>query len=180
MPISIYSNSELSFNVVQQEDIALAQEIFERNSVYHNSVVHKSPSAMAEACFHSQAPAVKNSRVFKYFLLIDMPKLATKPVAVLDLFVGFPNYKMASIATLLVRENLHRKGIASSILASLPQFLQQAHPACTTLSISVTDNNVAALRCLVKNEFKRVDSFLKIDANDREYTALTYRKSFKE
>ena len=166
---------------MDERNLAQVQEVLNHAPYYHTTIVQHSASGLAERCFEAPAPEVENSRVFKRFFIVDAPTIAKFPVATVDLYAGFPNYKTASIAMLVVREDCQRKGIGSTLLTRvLPAFLAECHPAVEFLSVSMTENNVPALRCLVKNQFERTNRWEKLDINDKPVIALTYRLRLKK
>lgn len=175
MSQSIYKDAALELQYVTSDNLGLAQDILNHNPFYHNSVVYTQPSGLAERCLNAAPPTVEGSRVFKKFILFTQ---GPQHVAVMDIFVGFPNYKTASIALFMVHENCHRKGIATQILTrTLPHFLRETHPAADFISISLTDNNIPALRCLLKCHYERTNTWSKLDANGRPITAVTFKAS---
>jgi len=173
MTQNIFADSSFDVQLVSYENLQFAQDILNHNNVYHTTIVYTQPNGLAERCLNAQPPSVEGSRVFKKFLLFSQNN---QHVAVVDIFAGFPNYKTASIALFMVHDAWHRKGIAKSILThTLPALLREYHPAVETISISLTDNNIPALRCLVKCGFDRTNTWAKLDANGRPITAVTFK-----
>ncbi len=173
-----YHHDDLDFISVDAENVRLVQDILNHNAYYHTSIVFTQPTGLAERCLNAEPPKVEGSRVFKKYMLVLQNG---SPVAAFDLFVGFPNYKTASIAMFLVHESMHRKGIATHVLArAMPAFLRELHPAVETISVSLTDNNVPALRCLVKCEYERTNTWSKLDANGRPITAVTFKRKIND
>ena len=177
----IFTHDTVTMKIVESSDLASVQEILDHAPYYHTSVVQSSPSGLAERCFYAEPPEVKNSRVFKRFLLITDSAFASSPIATLDLFVGFPNYKTASIAMMVIREEYQRKGLGMKLLMhAIPAFLRASHPAVEFLSVSLTENNVAGLRCLLKCQFERTNRWEKLDIKGRPIIALTYKKNLSD
>ena len=171
------SFDNISLKTVTESELAQVQTILDHAPYYHTTIVQHSPAGLAERCLHAETPQVEHSRVFKHFFLITDQALSDDPIATLDLFVGFPNYKTASIAMLVIREEFQRKGLGSRLLTqTLPAFLRDHHPAVDTLSVSLTENNVPALRCLLKCKFDRTNRWEKLDINGRPIIALTYKQ----
>ena len=176
-----FRSDQLILSLVEAPDIPVVQSILDHASYYHTTIVQYSPSGLAQRCFDAPAPEVKNSRVFKRFFLVQDELQNNQPVATVDLFVGYPNYKIASIAMCVVREEYQRKGIGTRLLTgALPAFLRNFHPAVETISVSLTDNNVPALRCLLKCAYSRTDRWEKLDINGRPIIALTYRRNLSD
>ncbi|MBQ1267276.1 MAG: GNAT family N-acetyltransferase [Proteobacteria bacterium] len=174
MAQKIFSDGRLSFEFVDVSNLDLAQDVLNHNGYYHTSIVQTQPTGLASRCLQAPPPPVSGSRVFKKFLLI---RQETQPVAVIDMFVGFPNYKTASIAMFMVHDGYQRKGIARQMLThALPGFLKECHPAVETIAISVTDNNIPALRCLLECQYERTNAFSKLDANGKPIVAVTFKR----
>ena len=176
-----FSSNQLTLRLVESPDIPVVQSILDHTPYYHSTIVKHSPDGLAQRCFEATPPEVKNSRVFKRFFLVHDALLDNRPVAAVDLFVGYPNYKIASIALCVIQEDCQRKGIGTRLLTgALPAFLRSVHPAVETLSVSLTENNVPALRCLLKCKFTRTDRWEKLDINGQPIIALTYRRNIAE
>lgn len=172
---TFFTDENMSFVIVSSELVDSVQDILDHNNHYHTNVLKTPATGLAARALEAETPTVDGSRVFRRFMLIYQ---AQTPVAVVDLFVGYPNYKCASIAMFLVRDSHQRKGIATQILTeSLPRLLAHHHPAVQTLVISLTDNNIPALRCLLKAKFDRTNSWQKLDANGQTVTAVTFKSS---
>lgn len=174
-----FQNGAVLLTRVTPSNLQEAQEIFDKNVAYHQSIIKKSSENMAERCMNAPLPEVRGTRVFKYFMLVTVMSLSPSPVGVIDFYVGFPNFRTATIASLLVRENYHRKLVASEVFRAVRDFLGEYHPAVEMLSISVTDNNIPALRCLVKNQFERTNTWQKLEDDGCEFTAVMFKKSLK-
>ena len=175
-----FSFGTITMKKVMAEDIASVQSILDHAAYYHTTIVQYSPSGLADRCFHAEPPKVDGSRVFKRFLAITDTSLNASPIAALDLFVGYPNYKTASVAMLVIRDEYQRKGVGTKLLTeAIPAFLNEYHPAVTTLAISLTENNVPALRCLLKCKYERTNRWEKLDIKGRPIIALTYKWTFK-
>ena len=172
---TFFTDGNTSFVLVNRELIPNVQDILDHNSNYHTSIVKTPATGLAARAFEAETPNVEGSRVFRRFMLITQNDT---PVAVVDLFVGYPNYKCASLAMCLVRDTHQRKGIATTLLSqNIPRLLAQHHPAVQTLVISITDNNIAALRCLLKVKFERTNSWQKLDVNGQTVTAVTFKSA---
>ena len=181
MNIGRFAFEQLLLSPVEAPDVPVVQSILDHAAYYHTTIVQYSPAGMAQRCFDAPPPEVKNSRVFKRFLLVQDQTRNNMPVAAVDLFVGYPNYKIASIAMCVVREDCQRKGIGTRLLTgALPAFLREFHPAVETISVSLTDNNVPALRCLLKCAYSRTDCWEKLDIKGRPIIALTYRRNISD
>ncbi len=181
MQIDRFSYAQLTLHPVEQADIPVVQSILDHAPYYHTTIVQYTPTGIAQRCFDSPPPEVKNSRVFKRFFVVHDATRDNLPVAAVDLFVGYPNYKIASIAMCVIREDCQRKGIGTRLLTgTLPAFLREYHPAVQTLSVSLTENNVPALRCLLKCAYSRTDQWEKLDINGRPIIALTYRRNISD
>ena len=175
-----FSFENISMKIVTEDDISSIQSILDHAAYYHTTIVQNSPSGLADRCFHAEPPKLDDTRVFKRFLAITDNALAPTPIAALDIFVGYPNYKTASVAMLVIRDEYQRKGLGTKLLTeAIPAFLSEYHPAVTTLAISLTENNVPALRCLLKCKYERTNRWEKLDIKGRPIIALTYKKAFK-
>ena len=175
-----FSFENITMKKVTEEDISSVQSILDHAAYYHTTIVQYSPSGLADRCFHAEPPQIEGSRVFKRFLAITDNALTPGPIAALDLFVGYPNYKTASVAMLVIRDEYQRKGLGTKLLTeAIPAFLSEYHPAVTTLAVSLTENNVPALRCLLKCKYERTNRWEKLDIKGRPIIALTYKKVFK-
>ena len=175
-----FSFDTIAMKKVNEEDLSTMQSILDHAAYYHTTIVQYSPSGLADRCFHAEPPKVEGSRVFKRFLAVPDNALAPSPIAALDLFVGYPNYKTASVAMLVIRDEYQRKGVGTKLLTeAIPAFLAEFHPAVTTLAVSLTENNVPALRCLLKCKYERTNRWEKLDIKGRPIIALTYKKTFK-
>lgn len=175
-----FSFESVSMKAVTEADLVSMQSILDHAAYYHTTIVQYSPSGLADRCFHAEPPKVEGSRVFKRFLAITDNALTASPIAALDLFVGYPNYKTASVAMLVIRDEYQRKGLGTKLLTeAIPAFLSEYHPAVTTLAVSLTENNVPALRCLLKCKYERTNRWEKLDIKGRPIIALTYKKTFK-
>ncbi len=165
---------------INRNDIDSVQSILDHAAYYHTSIVQYSAAGMAERCFGAEPPKVDGSRVFKHFIYVEDPSIGSGPLAAIDIFVGFPNYKIASIAMFVIRDEFQRKGLGTRLLTeTLPAFLHEYHPAVECISVSLTENNVPALRCLLKCQYERTNRWEKLDVNGRPIIALTYRKSLR-
>ena len=177
----IFHHDTVTMKMVESSDLPSVQAILDHAPYYHTSIVQFSPSGLAERCFHAEPPEVEHSRVFKRFFVITDTAFGSSPVATLDLFVGFPNYKTASVAMLVIREENQRKGLGLKLLTRvIPAFLREHHPAVEYLSVSLTENNVAGLRCLLKSQYERTNRWEKLDIKGRPIIALSYRKKLSD
>ncbi len=173
-----YQTTTLRF--VQPSDVSAVQSVLDHAPYYHNNIVQYSCEGLAQRCLTADPPKVDGSRVFKRYFLVEDSSIAPGPLAAIDLFAGFPNYKIASIAMLIIREDCQRKGLGHKLLTEvLPAFLREYHPAVDTLSVSLTENNVPALRCLLKCEYERTNRWEKLDIKGRPVIALTYRLKYR-
>lgn len=174
MAQTIFTDDQLSFEYVESSNLDLAQDVLNHNGYYHSTIVQTQPTGLAARCLAAEPPKVAGSRVFKRFFLI---RQGAQQVAVMDIFVGFPNYKTASIALFMVHDGYQRKGIARQILThALPRLLREIHPAVESITISLTDNNIPALRCLLECKYERTNSFAKLDANGKPIVAVTFKR----
>lgn len=169
----------ITFQSTSDRDIPQIQEILNRAPYYHTTLLRQSSAGLADRCFHADPPTVEGSRVFRHLMLGSDSRLSISPSFVVDLFVGFPNYKTASIAMFVVREDCQRKGTGSAVLtAALPAFLREYHPAVRTLMVSLIENNVPALRCLIASKYERTNRWEKLDLQGNSVIALTYKLNF--
>ena len=181
MPNGTFRNGQVTLRAITHADIPAIQDVLDHAPHYHTSIVGVPPAGLAARAFAASPPDVKGSRVFRYFMAADDTDIHHKPAAAIDLFVGFPSFKIASLAMLVIREDAQRKGLGRRRLTSaLPAFIRHFHPAVESLSVSLTDNNVPALRCLLACKFERTNQWEKIDALGRTVTALTYRRKIDE
>ncbi len=175
-----YKNGTTTLRLVKPSDIPDVQSVLDHAPTYHSSIVQYSASGMAERCLNAEPPKVEGSRVFKRYFIVEDSSIAPGPIAAIDLFVGFPNYRIASVAMFVIREQCQRKGLGTRLLTEvLPGFLQEYHPAVEWLSVSLTENNVPALRCLLKCKYERTNRWEKLDIKGRPIIALTYRKNIR-
>lgn len=180
MSDGIFSFGTVKLRTVTGCEVSAVQSILDHAPYYHTNIVQYPASGLAQRCLTAEVPKVEGSRVFKRYFLIEDASIGCDPVAALDLFVGFPNYKTASVAMLVIREENQRKGLGTKLLTEvIPGFLKEYHPAVQFLSISLTENNVPALRCLLKCEYERTNRWEKLDIQNRPVTALTYRKNIR-
>ncbi|MBQ9395446.1 MAG: GNAT family N-acetyltransferase [Proteobacteria bacterium] len=170
----------LKMQTVTENEVSDVQSVLDHAPYYHSNIVQYPASGLAQRCLTAEVPKVEGSRVFKRYFLIEDSSFGPGPLAALDLFVGFPNYKTASVAMLVIREDYQRKGLGTKLLTEgIPGFLNEYHPAVQFLSISLTENNVPALRCLLKCEYERTNRWEKLDIRNRPVIALTFRKNIK-
>jgi len=175
-PNVIFTCDAVTLKTVEASDLPLVQSILDHAPYYHTTIVQNPPSGLAERCFYAETPEVPHTRVFKHFFLIRDLQFGEMPVATLDLFVGFPNYQTASVAMLVIREEYQRKGLGQKLLTHvIPAFLREHHPAVAYLSVSLTENNVPGLHCLLKSQYERTNRWEKLDIKGRPIVALTYR-----
>ena len=171
----------VALHSVTREDVPMVQGILDHAAYYHANIVQVPAAGMAGRCFEAEVPRVEGTRVYKHFFYVEDSSLGNIPLAALDLFVGFPNYKTASVAMLVIRDEYQRKGLGGRLLTeTIPAFLRAYHPAVEWLSVSLTENNVPALRCLLKSQFERMNRWEKLDIKGRPIIALTYRRSVRE
>lgn len=171
-----YAFGSLRLHEVTSSEIAQVQDILNHAPYYHNTIVQYPAAGIAERCFAAKPPQGQGNRVFKRFFLIEDEALTRGPLATLDLYVGFPDYKTASVAMCVVREDCQRKGVGSRILTeAIPGFLRARHPAVQIISVSLTDNNIPALRCLAKCGFERTNRWEKLDIKGRPIIAVTFQ-----
>lgn len=176
-----YTYDTIKMRTVKESDIASVQTVLDHASYYHSNIVQYPANGLADRCFHAEPPKVEGSRVFKRYFVIEDSSLGAGPVAALDLFAGFPNYKTASIAMLVIREDFQRKGLGSRLLLeAIPGFLKEFHPAVEFLSVSLTENNVPALRCLLKCKYERTNRWEKLDIKGRPIIAVTFKKNIRD
>ena len=181
MSDGIFQFGTTRLHYVTAPEIAQVQAILDHAVYYHSTIVKYPATGMAQRCFYAKPPEGDGSRVFKRFFLVDDSSIGPGPLAAIDLYVGFPNYKTASIAMCVIRDEYQRKGLGRKILTeALPGFLRDQHPAVQFLSVSLTDNNVPALRCLLSCQYERTNRWEKLDIKGRPITAVTYQKSVRE
>lgn len=177
----LFTFESITLKTAERSDISEMQNILNRASYYHTTILQQSAAGLAERCFHAEVPTVSGSRVFRHLFLGSDARVGIAPSFVLDVFVGFPNYKIASVALFVIREDCQRKGTGREVLSqTLEQYLREYHPAVETISVSLTENNVPALRCLVASEYERTNRWEKFDIQGRPVIALTYRKNFRQ
>lgn len=175
-----FTHNSVTLKYVTESDLPDVQNILDHAAYYHSTIVQTSPSGLAERCFRAEPPQVKDTRVFKRYMLVTDTALSASPIAALDLFVGFPNYKTASIAMCVIREDFQRKGLGLKLLTQvLPAYLREAHPAVETLSVSLTDNNIPALRCLLKAKYEQTNRWEKLNIHNKPIIALTYKRNVR-
>lgn len=180
MSDGVYRYDTITMRLVTREDIEDVQSILDHATYFNHTVVRYDPVGMAQRCFTMEPPTVEGSRVFKRFFIIEDSSIAPGPLATLDLFVGFPNYQVASIAMFVIHEKYQRKGLGARLLTeAIPGFLSEYHPAVQWISVSLTENNVPGLRCLLKCKYERTNRWEKLDIKGRPIIALNYRKKFK-
>lgn len=171
----------ITLKTVAPGDIADMQNILDRAPYYHTTVLRRSSAGLADRCYRAEVPTVSGSRVFRHLFLGSDSRLSISPAFALDVFVGYPNYKTASVAMFVVREDCQRKGIGREVLTqTLPQYLREYRPAADTLSVSLTENNVPALRCLVASGYERTNRWEKLDIDGNPVIALTYKYKYRD
>ncbi|MBR4984516.1 MAG: GNAT family N-acetyltransferase [Proteobacteria bacterium] len=181
MSSASFTHQSVTLKYVTEDDLSDVQNILDHAAYYHSTIVQTSPSGLAERCFHSEPPKLKDSRVFKRFMLVTDSSLSPAPIAALDIFVGFPNYKTASIAMCVIREDFQRKGLGLKLLTEvIPAFLRETHPAVEQLSISLTENNIPALRCLLKAKYEQTNRWEKLNIHNKPVIALTYKRNVRQ
>ena len=181
MSRDLFTFESITLKTVEPSDIAEMQNILNRASYYHTTILQQSPAGLADRCFRAEVPTVSGSRVFRHLFLGSDARVGISPSFALDVFVGFPNYKIASVALFVIREDRQRKGTGREVLSqTLAQYLIEYHPAVETISVSLTENNVPALRCLVASGYERTNRWEKLDINGRPIIALTYRRSVRD
>ena len=180
MSDGVFQFGTTRLHYVTAPEVPAVQSILDHAAYYHTSIVQYPATGMAARCFQAEPPKGDGNRVFKRFFLVEDSSIGPGPLATVDLYVGFPNYKTASIAMCVVREEFQRKGLGKKLLLeALPGFLRDQHPAVETLSISLTDNNTPALRCLVSCQYERTNRWEKLDIKGRPIIAVTYQKSVR-
>lgn len=180
MNSACFTYSSVTLKYVAESDLANVQSILDHAAYYHTTIVQTSPAGLAERCFRTEPPKLKDSRVFKRFLLVTDSSLSPEPIATVDLFVGFPNYKTASIAMCVIREDFQRKGLGTKLLTTaLPAYLRENHPAVEQISVSLTENNIPALRCLLKAKYEQTNRWEKLNIQNKPVIALTYKRNVR-
>lgn len=175
-----FTYDTIQMRTVTESDVSAVQTVLDHASYYHANVVKYPANGLAERCFHAEPPKADGGRVFKRYFVIEDSSVGPGPLATLDLYVGFPNYKTASIAMFVIREDFQRKGLGSRLLLeAIPAFLKEYHPAVELLSVSLTENNVPALRCLLKCKYERTNRWEKLDINNRPVIAVTFKKNLR-
>jgi len=170
-----------SLNLVRIEegDLAEAQGVFSQSAAYHRLMLGKAADPdMARRCFQHPAPRLPQGRVFKHFLAIAAPNAASEFWGIVDLYVGFPKYSIATIATWLIRENKQRQGVGSAALQAVEAFLRREHPAVSWLDVTLSDDNLPGLKFALRNGFSRTSSWERVSGPDRERLLIRLEKRF--
>lgn len=178
MSNGIFRSGQMIFRAVERSDLERVQAVLDKAAYYHTTIVQRSPSGLAQRMYEAAAPQVDGGRVFRHFMMVELSAHEGNPIGVLDIFAGFPSYKICSVASFILRDDCQRKGYGKMILTeTLPSFLKMYHPAVTTLSISLTENNVPGMRCLLSSGYERTNRWEKLDMNGKPIIAVTFRKA---
>lgn len=161
---------ELSLRQLQTRDLVAAQEVFDATPSYHRMVMgHGATEDLARRCFEQEPPKPKKGiRVYKRMLGVERSRApgdgrTPELVGVIDLYVGYPAYHIATMALMLIRESLQRQGYGSATLDALRAWLRRHHPAVEWLDCSITDDNLAATRFLLRAGFERTNSWHEVE-----------------
>lgn len=161
---------ELTLRLLQASDLAAAQEVFDATPSYHRMMLGQvAPADIARRCFEQQPPAPKKGiRVFKRLLGIERRRAVgdergPELIGLMDLYVGYPGYQIATLALFVLRESLQRRGYGTAALGELRAWLRSHHPAIEWLDCSVTDDNLAGTRFLIKSGFERTNSWHEVE-----------------
>jgi len=171
MAISVIDTGRIILARLDEEDLEEAQAIFDDNRRYHHTVGRTVAPDVARRAFERAPPKpVKGVKVFKRMLGIFPPleEDAQKAdmIGLIDIYIGYPGYQIATIATFLIRESLQHKGFGTAAMNALTTWLRREHPAVEWIDASVTDNNVAATKFLLKAGFTRTDSWHDVGEGD--------------
>ncbi len=169
MSLPFFEHLDLALVRVEAQHIDQVQAIFDGNKHYHERLLHTPSKGLARACYDIEVPKLQ-TKVYRY-LLLAVDAQSQNNVAVIDLFVGYPHFKIVTVATFVIAAKLQRKGYGTRLISVLDAFVQQKHPAVHKMYATVTDNNIPALRFLKHCDFKRTNSWDKIRKNGHELLA---------
>ncbi|MDX9719733.1 MAG: GNAT family N-acetyltransferase [Myxococcota bacterium] len=177
MPSTLWTGAKVDLVKVHEDDLALAQYCFDQTPSYHQLVMGEAADpGMARRCLHAPIPrSAKSLKVFKYFAGA-LRSGSSEWVGLMDLYVAYPKYDAATIASFLVREPLHRRGWGSAMLESLEAWLGDCHPATSWLDITITDDNHVATRFLQARGFERTDDWHRIPFKGKERLVARFEK----
>lgn len=168
MAIELISSPRVLLAEIEEEDIAEAQTVLDGAQRYHRLVHGRdaNPDAAQRLFKHKPEPAQKGVRVWKRFVGIFPPN-STAMVGVVDLIIGHPRYNLSTLATLVLRESYQRRGLGTATLEALTAWMKKNHPAVDWLDASITDDNLAATRFLLKNGFQRTNDWDKFELDGK-------------
>ncbi|OIP32968.1 MAG: hypothetical protein AUK47_19800 [Deltaproteobacteria bacterium CG2_30_63_29] len=174
MAIALYSSDRVVLASIEASDLPEVQRVFDESPTFHRLVSGKvAPRDIAQRCFEKQPPAPRSAhKIFKRFLSLLPPPVPgedhSEIIGVIDMYVGYPRYDIATIATLVLRERWQRKGLGSAAAALLTTYMKKEHPAVGWLDLAITDDNHAAAKFLIRSGFQRTDSWQPITVDGQQ------------
>lgn len=180
MAIALTHNDRILLADLEAEDIPEAQRVFDESPHFHRLLHGRvADPDMATRCFHHTPPTPRHGlRVWKHFIGIFPPQ-SDDVIGLIDIFVGFPRYDVATIATFVLRESFQRRGFGAAALDALIAWLRRRHPALLRLDITITDDNIPATRFLLSHGFERTDLWDRIDVGEQTKRVITLRHPMK-
>lgn len=181
MAILLHRTPDITLATLEDIDIPEAQRVFDDAPTYHRHVLGKTADPqMAHRCFHKKPPAPRHGlRVWKYMMGVFTPDASAQMVGVIDLFVGFPRYDVATLATFILRENQQRRGWGGKATDALALWIRTAHPATQWFDITITDDNLPATRFLLGHGFQRTDTWDKIEIDGKQRRVIRLERPLR-
>lgn len=174
MAIALYSSDRVVLASIEPPDLPEVQRVFDESPIFHRLVSGKvAPKDIAQRCFDKKPPDPRHGhKIFKRFFSLLTPPVPgedhSEIIGVIDMYVGYPRYDIATIATLILREKWQRKGLGSAAASLLVTYMKKEHPAVIWLDLAITDDNHAAAKFLIRSGFHRTDTWQPITVDGKE------------
>lgn len=181
MAIALIETEDIVLAEIESRDITEAQGVFDQTPRFHR-LLHGKPADpdMARRCFEKKPPKPRHGlRVWKHFLGV-FPVGSEEMIGAIDLFVGYPSYDIATIATFLLRESHQRKGHGSAAMKAMVQWLRKRHPAVLCADITLTDDNIPATRFLLSQHFQRTNDWDRIEIGGVDKRVIRLERLLKK
>ena len=169
MATSLLRTPKVLLARIEESDLPEAQQVFDRAIAYHRRMTGAAaPSDAAQRCYSRPAPKPKKGiRTFKYLLgILPTPKPGADVgdiIGVVDCFVGYPQYDIATMATFIMSPDRRREGLSAAAIAAIVTWMKRDHPAVRWLDASITDDNLPATKFLMHCGFARTNSWYPVD-----------------
>jgi GNAT superfamily N-acetyltransferase len=176
----LYRTDGVTLAKLEASDVEAAQRVLNDAPAYHRLVLGKvADPQMAKRCFEMKPPAPRHGlKVWKYMVGIYGPDEA-QLLGLMDVFVGFPRYDVATLATFVLKEGQQRRGWGGKAIDALATWMKGAHPATLWIDVTITDDNIPATHFLLGHGFERTDTWDKVELEGRTRRVIRLERALK-